>query len=118
MKFRLKAQVDKKVKIDKTPRKAPTSPGEDKQTNKERIDEEEPRANVLNQHGKTWVYIPGHGRFSWTEVYAYVKDGTIKETQTSSGLKYTWVGKKAKNVTPDAKGYAAKQLELTKHLYN
>jgi len=67
---------------------------------------------VVNRHGDSWVEIPGHGRFSWTEVYAYVKDGTVKETKTSSGLKYTWVGKKAKNVTPDAKGYAAKQKEL------
>lgn len=69
---------------------------------------------VSNRHGDSWVEIPGHGRFSWTEVYAYVKDGTIKETKSGNTVKYTWVGKKTsyKNVTPDAKGYAAKQKQL------
>ena len=69
---------------------------------------------VSNRHGDSWVEIPGHGRFSWTEVYAYVKDGTVKETKSGNTVKYTWVGKKStyKNVTPDAKGYAAKQKDL------
>ena len=82
-------------------------------------------SKVSNRHGDSWVEIPGHGRFSWTEVYAYVKSGQIKETVTKDGTKYTWVSKnKSKNgysatsgklnVTPDAKGYAAKQEELWK----
>ena len=69
--------------------------------------------NLANKYGNGWVEIPGHGRFSWTEVYAYVKSGQIKETKTSDGkLKYEWVTKTSYNVTPDAKGYSAKQKEL------
>ncbi len=69
---------------------------------------------VLNRHADTWVEIPGHGRFTWTEVKVYVEDGTIKETQGKDGIKYTWVGKKpaSYNVTPDKKGYAARQANL------
>jgi hypothetical protein len=91
-------------------------PTSNTQTTKKRIENDNPD-KVVNTHGDSWVLIPGHGRFSWTEVYAYVQDGTVKETQTSSGLKYTWVGKTAKNVTPDAKGYAAKQYNLMHQLY-
>lgn len=48
---------------------------------------------VANTHGDSWVAIPGKGRFSWTEVEAYVNSGQIKEEQTSDGkLRYTWVG--------------------------
>ena len=75
-----------------------------------------PSQKVVNNHGDSWVEISGHGRFSWSELYAYVMDGTIKETQTSSGIKYTWVGtpkvSSTGNVTPDAKGYAARQRVL------
>lgn len=68
---------------------------------------------VTNRHGDSWVEIPGHGRFSWSEVYTYVKSGQIKETEDKNGnLTYRWVTKTAKNVTPDAKGYAAKQKDL------
>ena len=68
---------------------------------------------VSNKHTDSWIEIPGHGRFSWTEVFAYVKSGQIKETKGGNGqLKYTWVTKTSYNVTPDAKGYAAKQKDL------
>ncbi len=67
---------------------------------------------VSNRHTDSWVEIPGHGRFSWTEVAAHVADGEIKESVVNGKLKYTWVTKTAKNVTPDAKGYAAKQKAL------
>ena len=68
---------------------------------------------VSNKHADSWVEIPGHGRFSWAEVFAYVKSGQIKETKGSDGqLKYTWVTKTSYNVTPDAKGYVAKQKDL------
>ena len=97
--------------------KKPTS---NTKTTKERIESDNPAANsdkTVNTHGDSWVLIPGHGRFSWPEVFAYVQDGTIKETQTSNGVKYTWVEKTAKNVTPDAKGYAAKQYNLMHQIY-
>ena len=69
---------------------------------------------ITNRHGNSWIEIPGHGRFSYAEVYAHVKDGTIKETISNGKATYKWVGKKKSgvNVTPDAKGYAAKQKDL------
>ena len=53
--------------------------------------------------------------------YAYVKDGTIKETTVNGKLKYTWVGKKKNKATtnpmPKVSGnvnqaYALKQWQL------
>jgi hypothetical protein len=78
------------------------------------------KTTVSNKHTDSWVEIPGHGRFSWSEVLAHVKDGTIKETKVLKAngnfdVKYTWVSKSSgngKNVTPDKKGYTAKQAEL------
>lgn len=69
---------------------------------------------IANRHGNSWIEIPGHGRFSYQEVLAYVESGQVKETVVDGKLKYTWVKKKVTgaNVTPDAKGYAAKQREL------
>jgi membrane protein involved in colicin uptake len=67
---------------------------------------------IANRNGNGWIEIPGHGRFSKVEVNEYLKDGTIKATVSNGKVKYTWVGKQAKNVTPDAKGYAAKQKDL------
>lgn len=54
-------------------------------------------SEVWNRNGESWVYIPGHGRYSWQEVERYVDSGQIKEERTSDGkLKYTWVDKPAK----------------------
>lgn len=47
---------------------------------------------VANMNGASWIYIPGHGRFSWQELEAYVDSGKIKETVTKDGkYQYTWV---------------------------
>lgn len=68
---------------------------------------------IANRNGNGWIEIPGHGRFSYAEVYAYVEDGTVKETTVDGKLKYTWVGKKKNiNVTPNKKGYEAKMKRL------
>ena len=75
---------------------------------------------ITNRHGDSWIEIPGHGRFSYAEVYAHVNDGTIKETISNGKATYKWVGKKTKsgvNVTPDAKGYAAKQKDLMRNAW-
>jgi hypothetical protein len=47
-------------------------------------------------------------------VYAYVKDGTIRESVSNGKVTYKWVGKKGsgKNVTPTVNGYNAKQKDL------
>ena len=73
-------------------------------------------SGIANRNGNGWIEIPGHGRFSYSEVLAYVESGQVKETVVNGKYKYTWVSKKktSKNVTPDAKGYAAKQKELLK----
>jgi len=47
---------------------------------------------IENRHGDSWIYIPGHGRFSYQEVYNYVESGKVKETITDDGtIRYTWV---------------------------
>ena len=47
---------------------------------------------IENRHGDSWIYIPGHGRFSYQEVYNYVESGKVKETITENGtIRYTWV---------------------------
>ena len=85
--------------------KVKASAGESKATTSEK--------KVTNAHADSWVTIPGHGRFSWSEVYAYVKDGTIEEIVSGNNITYRWVGKKTSyNVTPDAKGYAATQKNI------
>jgi len=47
---------------------------------------------VTNQNGSSWVYIPGHGRFSWQEIANYVEDGTVKEVvnTTDKTITYKW----------------------------
>jgi uncharacterized membrane protein YgcG len=74
---------------------------------------------ITNRHGDSWVEIPGHGRYSWAEVYAYVKDGTIRETVSNGKATYKWVGKKGngKNVTPTVTGYNAKQKDLMRQAF-
>lgn len=44
--------------------------------------------SISNQHGNTWVYVPGYGRLSWSELESYVNSGAIKET-ASNGV-YTY----------------------------
>lgn len=50
---------------------------------------------IENRHGDSWIYIPGHGRFSYQEVYNYVESGQVKETIKDDGtIRYTWVNNK------------------------
>ena len=86
--------------------------GRAKQMEKSMGKQKEADPTVTNRHTDSWVEISGHGRFSWSEVLDLVESGTVKETVSNGKVSYTWVGKKAKNVTPDAKGYAAKQKQL------
>ena len=52
-------------------------------------------AQIGNRHGDSWIYIPGHGRFSVQEVYNYVESGKVKETIGNDGtIRYTWVNEK------------------------
>lgn len=93
-------------------------------------DDTEKSSKVTNRHGSSWVEIPGHGRFTWAEVYAYVQDGTIKETVKNGNYTYTWVGKPkgntggtgknkfVRNVTPDEKGYTTKQWQLVRDQFD
>lgn len=69
---------------------------------------------IGNAYGDSWIEIPGHGRFSWAELYAYVQDGQIKEIISNGTVTYRWVDKKGSggNVTPTATGYKAKQKDL------
>ena len=49
-------------------------------------------SQVANTSGSSWVHIPGHGRFSWSEVKALVDAGKVKETKRADGkYQYTWV---------------------------
>ena len=71
---------------------------------------------ITNRHGDSWIEIPGHGRYSYAEVYAYVKDGTIKETISNGKATYKWVGKKGTgtsgNSKPTATGNTGKLKDL------
>ena len=71
---------------------------------------------ITNRHGDSWIEIPGHGRYSYAEVYAYVKDGTIKETISNGKATYKWVGKKGAgtsgNSKPTATGNTGKLKDL------
>lgn len=94
------------------------------------MDDTNKTSKVTNRHGSSWVEIPGHGRFSWAEVYAYVKEGVIKETAKNGNYTYTWVGKPkgntggtgknkfVRNVTPDKKGYTTKQWNLVRDQFD
>lgn len=45
---------------------------------------------IANRNGDGWIVIPGYGRMSYAEVYAYVKEGKIIESKDKNGnLKYT-----------------------------
>jgi hypothetical protein len=47
---------------------------------------------ISNQHGDSWIYIPGHGRFSYQEVYNYVESGKVIETvdPENGTVSYKW----------------------------
>lgn len=53
-------------------------------------------AQIGNRHGDSWIYIPGHGRFTYDEVENYVNSGKIIETYDSATNTYTykWNGNK------------------------
>ena len=52
---------------------------------------------ITNRHGDSWVYIPGHGRFSYQEIYNYVESGKVIETydKDSNTVSYRWYTNKA-----------------------
>lgn len=47
---------------------------------------------ITNNHADTWVYISGHGRYSYQELKALVESGKVKETfdKAKNTLAYTW----------------------------
>lgn len=47
---------------------------------------------VTNRHGDSWVYIPGHGRFSWQEVERMVNSGQVDEDVDTANntITYKW----------------------------
>lgn len=53
-------------------------------------------AQIGNRHGDSWIYIPGHGRFTYDEVENYVNSGKVIETYDSATNTYTykWNGNK------------------------
>lgn len=53
-------------------------------------------AQIGNRHGDSWIYIPGHGRFTYDEVENYVNSGKVIETYDSTTNTYTykWNGNK------------------------
>lgn len=46
---------------------------------------------VGNNHGDSWVYVPGYGRLSWQELESYVDKGKIKEAKDEGKFWYTKV---------------------------
>ena len=76
------------------------------------------KITITNRHVEgSWIEIPGHGRFSMSEIESYLEDGTVKIVAAgNNSVTYKWVGKKkSHNVTPDSKGYAAKQKNLHRY---
>lgn len=51
--------------------------------------ETETDAQVGNNHGDSWVYVPGYGRLSYQELEAYVDKGEIKESMNNGKYWYT-----------------------------
>lgn len=53
-------------------------------------------AQIGNRHGDSWIYIPGHGRFTYDEVENYVNSGKVIETYDGATNTYTykWNGNK------------------------
>lgn len=54
-------------------------------------------AQISNRHGDSWIYIPGHGRFSYQEVENYISSGKIIETydKSTNTYSYKWYTNKA-----------------------
>ena len=46
---------------------------------------------ITNRHGDSWVYIPGHGRYSYDEVERGVSSGRIREIYDKENNTYTYV---------------------------
>lgn len=46
---------------------------------------------ITNRHGDSWVYIPGHGRYSYDEVERGVSSGRIREIYNAENNTYTYV---------------------------
>lgn len=53
-------------------------------------------AQIGNRHGDSWIYIPGHGRFTYDEVKNYINSGKVIETYDSATNTHTykWNGNK------------------------
>ena len=47
-------------------------------------------ATISNRHGDSWIYIPGHGRFSYQEVENYVNSGQVIETYDAATNTYSY----------------------------
>lgn len=62
------------------------------EASKESAAENETDPEISNRHGDSWIYIPGHGRFSYQEVYNYVESGKIIETydKENNTVSYKW----------------------------
>ena len=62
------------------------------EASKESVTENETDPEISNRHGDSWIYIPGHGRFSYQEVYNYVESGKIIETydKENNTVSYKW----------------------------
>lgn len=52
--------------------------------------EPEADATISNRHGDSWIYIPGHGRFSYQEVEKYVNSGRVIETYDPATNTYSY----------------------------
>lgn len=50
-------------------------------------------ADVINQHGDSWIHVPGYGRLTWQELYNYVEKGLIKESYIADKNAYGYVKK-------------------------
>lgn len=42
-------------------------------------------SSIKNEHGDTWVYVPGYGRVSYSELETLVDSGKVKEKISSNG---------------------------------
>jgi hypothetical protein len=47
-------------------------------------------ASISNRHGDSWIYIPGHGRFSYQEVQDYIDSGKVIESYDKSTNTYSY----------------------------
>ena len=47
-------------------------------------------SNVVNQNGSSWIYVPGYGRLSYSELETMVDSGKIKESYNEKTGTYTY----------------------------